>query len=338
MSKESSPPSQSKLILASEVEETLTLVSHPISLTKLTASLEALNTKVDKMSTVVHCTQTSSSSRAKKIPGSPDTRDQKKTSPTPIPRPRRYALEMWLEVEVGPSLFVSQEGDSYSVDFTMEVINRAYPGCTGMYLDRAGHMLAFYGWKGSMRASLIQDVAISLAEANKILAGCKRLEKENRRRERLQFQERLASMHQFTNLLANAIPFQPQAGPPTPRLAGASGGLQEWERDGITSDFSPPGRTTGSLLNRLPSPSRYPHLQTSDDGVLITDGSTAKLTSCKKRRRSRGSKGSQSCRSDMSTSDSNRTTSSNGGRNKKDGFSSKIHILEFGGKKGHSSD
>ena len=109
---------------------------------------------------------------------------------------------MWLEVEVGPRLFVPPEDDSYSVDFMMEVINRAYPGCTGIYLDRAGHMLAFYGRKGSMRAGLIQDVTIeavgelsmwmgytaqwrvryvSLVEANEILAGCKRLEKENRR-------------------------------------------------------------------------------------------------------------------------------------------------------------
>ena len=87
----------------------------------------------------------------------------------------------------------------------MEVINKAYLGCTGMYLDEAGHMLAFYGQKGSTRAGLIQEVAIeasqavselptwmgytarwrvrciSLAEANEILAGCKRLEKENRR-------------------------------------------------------------------------------------------------------------------------------------------------------------
>ena len=112
---------------------------------------------------------------------------------------------MWLEVEVGPRLFVPPEDDSYSVNFAMEVINRAYPGCMGMYLDRAGHMLAFYGRKGSTRAGLIQEVAIeanramselptwmgytarwkvrcvSLAEANEILAGCKRLEKENRR-------------------------------------------------------------------------------------------------------------------------------------------------------------
>ena len=68
------------------------------------------------------------------------------------------------------------------------------------------------------------------------------------------------------------------------------------------------------------------------------DASTTELTSYKKRRRSRGSKGSRSGKSDRSTSDSNRSASSNGERKKKDGFSSKIHIPEFGGKKGHSSD
>ena len=100
MSKESSPASQSKLIPASE----------------------ALNTKVDKRSTVMHHTQTSSSSGANKIPGSPDTRDQKKTSPAPIHRPKRYALEMWLEVEVGPGLFVPPEDDSYSVDLLLRLL------------------------------------------------------------------------------------------------------------------------------------------------------------------------------------------------------------------------
>ena len=52
---------------------------------------------------------------------------------------------MWLEVEAGPGLFVPPEDDSFSVDYAMEAINQAYPGCTGMYLDRDGHMLAFYG-------------------------------------------------------------------------------------------------------------------------------------------------------------------------------------------------
>ena len=119
MSKESSPASQSKPILASETEETVTPVSHTIDLTELTTSLEALNAKVDKRSTVVHRTQTSSSSGVNKIQGSPDTRDQKKTSPTLPHRPRRYALQMWLEIEVSPRLFVPLEDNSYSVNFAM---------------------------------------------------------------------------------------------------------------------------------------------------------------------------------------------------------------------------
>ena len=114
MSKECSPVPPSKLIPASEVEETITPVSHPIGLTELTTSCEVLNTEVDKRLTVVHHTQTSSSSRANKIQGSPDTRDQKKTSLTPIHQPKRYALKMWLEVEVGPGLFVPPEDDLFS--------------------------------------------------------------------------------------------------------------------------------------------------------------------------------------------------------------------------------
>ena len=68
------------------------------------------------------------------------------------------------------------------------------------------------------------------------------------------------------------------------------------------------------------------------------DGSTTEFTSHKKRQRSRGSKSSQSGRSDKSTNDSNKSAFCNGERKKKDEFSSKIHIPEFGGKKGHSSD
>ena len=160
MSKESSPALQCKLILALETEDSVTPVSHTIGLTELTVSLEALNAEVDKRSTIVHHTQTSSSSGANKIPGSPDTRDRKKTSPVLAHRPRMYALQMWLEIEVSPGLIVPPEDDSYSVYFAMEVINKAYLGCTGMYLDEAGHMLAFYGRKGSTRVGFVQEVAI----------------------------------------------------------------------------------------------------------------------------------------------------------------------------------
>ena len=68
---------------------------------------------------------------------------------------------------------------------------------------------------------------VSLVEANEILARCKRLGKENRRQEHLHFQERLASMHQLTNLSANAIPFQLQAALSTPRSAGVARGPPE---------------------------------------------------------------------------------------------------------------
>ena len=43
----------------------------------------------------------------------------------------------------------------------------------------------------------------------------------------MHFQERLASMHQFSNLSANAIPFQLQVALPTRRPAGVAGGLLE---------------------------------------------------------------------------------------------------------------
>ena len=63
-----------------------------------------------------------------------------------------------------------------------------------------------------------------------------------------------------------------------PRLVGVAKSLQEQERDGSVTDFSPPHRTIGSPLSRLPSPARYPCLQTSDDGDLTTDGSAAEST------------------------------------------------------------
>ena len=150
MSIKSSPASQSKPIPALETEEIVTPVSHPVGLTELTASLETLHAGMDKRPTIIHCTQTGSSLGTNRISESPDTRDQK-TSSVLAHQPRRHALQIWLEIEVGPRLFDPPEDNSYSVNFAMEVINKAYPGCTGMYLDRAGHMLAFCGRKGSTR-------------------------------------------------------------------------------------------------------------------------------------------------------------------------------------------
>ena len=205
MSKQSDSAASLKPEQASDAETTIQ-VSNPIGLTEL------LTLGTDSPTTIVQHTQTLSPMRVKEPTGSPEKRDSKKTPPSPGSKPRRYALEMWLEVEVGPGLFTPPKDDSFSVDYAMEAVNRAYPGCTGVYLGSEGHMLAFYGGKGSTRAGLTQDVAVeacrdvsqlptwmgftarwtvrcvSLAEANDTLADCKRLEKENRRRERLYFQ------------------------------------------------------------------------------------------------------------------------------------------------------
>ena len=110
---------------------------------------------------------------------------------------------MWMEIETSPGMYSTPEDDSYSVDFVIDAINCTYPGCTGMYLDVAGHMLAFYGKKTNPRAGLLHDQGViaskaitdipswmgypakwrvqcvSVSEASEILAGCKRLEKEN---------------------------------------------------------------------------------------------------------------------------------------------------------------
>ena len=209
----SNPASPSRPVLASEQQETITPVSHVFGLLEVSPSLEALNIKVEKKPNVVHRAQTSYSPGVSQTPWSPNTWGNWRSTPASPQKPKRYALQIWLEVEVGSGYFLPPEDNSCSMDFALEVLNHAYPGCTGVYLDRGGHMLAFYGWKGSSKAGLIQEVAIeagrtvteiptwmgltarwkvkcvSLTEANDILARCKRLGQENRRQEHQYFQE-----------------------------------------------------------------------------------------------------------------------------------------------------
>ena len=76
-----------------------------------------------------------------------NTESQEKTpkrqSPALATRPRKYALELWVEIETSAGVYSTPNEDSYSVDFAIDTINHAYPGCTGMYLDVTGHMLPF---------------------------------------------------------------------------------------------------------------------------------------------------------------------------------------------------
>ena len=115
----------------------------------------------------------------------------------------------------------------------MDVLNLVYPGCTGIYLADAGHMVAFYGRKGNPKGGLSSEQcveaikiikelnswmgepaqwkirAVSLQEANALVVGLKRLEKENLRRTRLELQRQLSSLRTASSLSAEAKPFNP---------------------------------------------------------------------------------------------------------------------------------
>ena len=142
-----------------------------------------------------------------------------------------------MEIETSVGVYSTPEEDSNSVDFAIDAINHAYPGCTGVYLDVASHMLAFYGKTTNPRAGLLHNQGVvaskaitniptwmgyfarwrvrcaSVSEASEILAGCKRLEKENLRRACWDLQHRLSSMQLHSSLSATARPFQPRAAP-----------------------------------------------------------------------------------------------------------------------------
>ena len=87
------------------------------------------------------------------------------------------------------------------------------------------------------------------------------------------------------------------------------------------------GITAGLPVGRAP----LNHCYTSDEEGVSTD-TTIFGKSLRKRHGGRGNRGNRN------GSDSDETLTSGGRWKKKDGFSSKIQILEFGGKKGHPHD
>ena len=145
------------------------------------------------------------------------------------------------QIDTGAGVHTALEEDSYSVDFAIDCINRVYPGCTGMYLGVAGHMLAFYGKKMNPKAGLFLDQAItaskaianipiwmgyfatwrvkcrSISEAGEILAGCKRIEKESLRQALWELQQRFSALQVDSALSATAQPFQLRVTPQSSR-------------------------------------------------------------------------------------------------------------------------
>ena len=128
-----------------------------------------------------------------------------------------------------------------------------------------------------------------------------------------------------STLSATARPFQPQA---TSLLALVDDIPQDYPaRNGLARGSPTMGITTGSPVGRAP----LNHCYTSDEEGVSTDTATSGK-SLHKRHGGRGNRGN------WSGSDSDETPTPGGRRKKRDGFSSKIQILEFGGKKGHPHD
>ena len=199
--KDNMPSMQSRSATTPTGEESVTPVIQPSGLGELSASMV---TETDRKLEVIQRAQVGSLMGSDKTKEPPE-KTPKKQSPALAAQPKKYALEMWVEIETIVGVYSTPEEDSYSVDFVIDTLNRTYPGCTGLYLDVASHMLAFYGKKTNPRAGLFHNQGIvaskaianiptwigyfagwrvrcvSVSKASEILAGCKRLEKESLR-------------------------------------------------------------------------------------------------------------------------------------------------------------
>ena len=305
--KDSTSAVQSKSTMTPTGEEFVTPVSQPSGLGELSTPVVS---ETDRRLELIQRAQVSSLMGADKDK-EPQEKTPKKLSPTLATQPKKYALEMWVEIEISPGMYSTPEDDSYSVDFTIDAINCAYPGCTGMYLDVAGHMLAFYGKKTNPRAGLLHDQGViaskaiadiptwmgyfarwrvrcvSVSKASEILAGCKRLEKENWRRAHWDLQHRLSSMQLNSPLSATARPFQPQAAPSSALVDDIP---QDYPaRNGLARGSPTRGSTTGLPVRRATPNHHY----TSDEEGVSTDTTTSEK-SFHKRQGSRRNRGSQS--------------------------------------------
>ena len=111
MSKEnktSETAQQSGLSQVTATEETVTAMPHGIGLAELATSINLIGSEAASMTNL----QAPLSSHTLRVPGSPERSDDKKslvrTSPI-LGRPKRYALELWVEIEVSLDHFLPPE-------------------------------------------------------------------------------------------------------------------------------------------------------------------------------------------------------------------------------------
>ena len=128
-----------------------------------------------------------------------------------------------------------------------------------------------------------------------------------------------------STLSATTRPFQPQTTLLSPLVDDVPQAYPV--QNGLARGSPTPGLTIGSPVRRA----SLSHCHSSDDDGVSTDTTISGKSLCS-RRGGRGNRGNQS------GSDSDETLTSGGRQKKKDGFSSKIQVPKFGGKKGHLHD
>ena len=276
---------------------------------------------------------------------------KEKTPPSPTTHMHCYAVEVWIKAETSPGNFTPPKEELYSADFVLNTLNLTYPGCTRVFPAEPGHAIAFYGHKGSVRVGLtveqsteacklissipiwmgyaakIKARAISLQEANDMIVGLKRLDKEDLKKACMELYHQLSSWrlgNTGSNLSATAQTFVP--------LATSS-----------TTGITPLGAASVPVqVPPLPPADPVTHpLYTSED-----KGATTEAVTPKKKNRKRGSRGKQrkrgsqneTCDSGLETaslSSSTRVSDSSTGwkhNKKKGGVNNKVHIPKFDGK------
>ena len=135
---------------------------------------------------------------------------KEKMPPSPATHTHRYALKVWIKAETRLGNFTPPEEESYSADFVLNTLDLTYLGCTGVFLAEPGHAIAFYGCKGSVRVGIMVEQSmeacklissipiwmgyaakikvrvICLQEANNMIVGLKRLDKEDLKKARME--------------------------------------------------------------------------------------------------------------------------------------------------------
>ena len=130
VTQDSTPSGQVRSTTTPTGEESVTPVSGPSGLGELSTSMF---TESDRKLEAIQRAQVSSLMGADRNKESQE-KTQKRQSPASATRPKKYALELWVEIKTSVGVYTTPDEDSYSVNFAIDTINHTYLGCTSMYL------------------------------------------------------------------------------------------------------------------------------------------------------------------------------------------------------------